>query len=202
MKTVVSVLFGVASALALFLVMHGLISEPPGLDPDPGTGPVLLPFHEIPPEDERKKDRRKPPDPPEQPPRLVQTPIEVPAPEPVAPFPPLDIPDLPSHGDGAYFPPPGRSTGPDRDVSCSVMVPARYPRQQLVDGVEGWVEMHFTVMPDGSIGDAVVVASDPPRVFDREALRAIYRWRCEAGIVEGVAVPRRASQTMQFRIEQ
>ena len=37
--------------------------------------------------------------------------------------------------------------------------------------------MEFTVGPDGSVTGARVVRATPPRVFDREALSAVKRWR-------------------------
>ena len=37
--------------------------------------------------------------------------------------------------------------------------------------------MEFTVGTDGSVTAARVVRADPPRVFDREALNAVKRWK-------------------------
>ena len=39
------------------------------------------------------------------------------------------------------------------------------------------MQIEFTVGTDGSVTDARVVRSNPPRVFDREALNAVERWR-------------------------
>ena len=39
--------------------------------------------------------------------------------------------------------------------------------------------VEFTVAADGSVSNARVVRADPPRVFDREALTAVRRWRFE-----------------------
>jgi protein TonB len=43
----------------------------------------------------------------------------------------------------------------------------------------GEVQVEFTVAPDGSVSDARVVRSNPPRIFDREAVAAVRRWRFE-----------------------
>lgn len=53
----------------------------------------------------------------------------------------------------------------------------RYPPEALRDGLSGEVQVEFTVGPDGSVTSARVVRSTPPRVFDREALAAVKRWR-------------------------
>jgi len=71
-----------------------------------------------------------------------------------------------------------------RQVSASdlrpISTPApRYPVDALRAGRSGEVQVEFTVGPDGSVTAARVVRSDPPRVFDREAVAAVRRWRFE-----------------------
>ncbi|MBJ6979218.1 MULTISPECIES: energy transducer TonB [unclassified Luteimonas] len=55
----------------------------------------------------------------------------------------------------------------------------RYPADALRAAQSGEVQVEFTVAPDGSVSDARVVRADPPRVFDREAVAAVRRWRFE-----------------------
>lgn len=55
----------------------------------------------------------------------------------------------------------------------------RYPPEALRAGQSGEVQVEFTVNPDGSVVNARVVRADPPRVFDREAVAAVRRWRFE-----------------------
>ena len=55
----------------------------------------------------------------------------------------------------------------------------RYPIDALRAGQSGEVQVEFTVAADGSVSSARVVRSDPPRVFDREAVAAVKRWRFE-----------------------
>jgi protein TonB len=52
-----------------------------------------------------------------------------------------------------------------------------YPREAYRDGTAGEVQVEFTVGTDGSVTSARVVRADPPRVFDREAINAVKRWR-------------------------
>lgn len=55
----------------------------------------------------------------------------------------------------------------------------RYPAEALRAAQSGEVQVEFTVAPDGSVSDARVIRADPPRVFDREAVAAVRRWRFE-----------------------
>lgn len=62
----------------------------------------------------------------------------------------------------------------------AISTPApRFPPEALRAGTSGEVQVEFTVAVDGSVSNARVVRADPPRVFDREALSAVRRWRFE-----------------------
>ena len=53
----------------------------------------------------------------------------------------------------------------------------RFPPEALRAGTSGEVQIEFTVGTDGSVTSARVVRSNPPRVFDREAVAAVRNWR-------------------------
>lgn len=53
----------------------------------------------------------------------------------------------------------------------------KFPTEALRAGQSGEVQVEFTVDPDGSVSNVRVVQSNPPRVFDREAISAVRRWR-------------------------
>jgi protein TonB len=53
----------------------------------------------------------------------------------------------------------------------------KYPPDAYRAGTSVEVQVEFTVGPDGSVTAARVVRANPPRVFDREALSAVKRWR-------------------------
>lgn len=55
----------------------------------------------------------------------------------------------------------------------------RYPPEALRAGTAGEVLVEITVGTDGSVTNARVVRANPPRVFDREALNAVRRWKFE-----------------------
>lgn len=52
-----------------------------------------------------------------------------------------------------------------------------YPPEVAAAGVEGFVELQFTISPMGTPVEAEILASEPPGVFDAAALAAIERWR-------------------------
>ncbi|HSM11822.1 MAG TPA: energy transducer TonB [Lysobacter sp.] len=55
--------------------------------------------------------------------------------------------------------------------------PPKFPTEALRAGQSGEVQVEFTVGTDGSVSDVRVVRATPPRVFDREAISAVRRWR-------------------------
>lgn len=55
----------------------------------------------------------------------------------------------------------------------------RYPPEALRAGTSGEVLVELTIGTDGSVTNARVVRATPARVFDREALNAVRRWRFE-----------------------
>ncbi|MBF6023251.1 energy transducer TonB [Lysobacter niastensis] len=53
----------------------------------------------------------------------------------------------------------------------------RYPPDALRANQSGEVQVEFTVASDGSVTAARVVRSNPARIFDREAVAAVRKWR-------------------------
>jgi protein TonB len=88
-------------------------------------------------------------------------------------------------------------TGPIMDVPGAdqseipiVRVEPIYPRRALDRGIEGWVEVEFTVTEVGSISEPTILRSHPSAIFNRAALRAIERWKYEPKLVDGQPVSR------------
>lgn len=73
-----------------------------------------------------------------------------------------------------------RTSESPEQVHLMMSPPPNYPFPAYDARIEGWVRLDFEVLSDGRISDAVVLASDPPFVFDRAALVAIQRWTYEA----------------------
>jgi protein TonB len=81
-----------------------------------------------------------------------------------------------------------------------VRIEPQYPRQALIEGVSGYVVIEFTIEPDGSVSDPKILESQPRRMFDRNAVRAIYKWKFKPRIVDGKPVARRATQRLEFSL--
>lgn len=95
------------------------------------------------------------------------------------------------------------SAGSDTDVIPLVRIAPEYPPRALRRGIEGWVQVQFTITPTGAVTDAKVVAAEPPNLFDEAALRSIARWRYNPKIEDGVAVERVGVQTViRFVLEE
>jgi len=92
---------------------------------------------------------------------------------------------------------PVEPVGETRDAR--VVTPPRpsYPAAAARNRQDGWVEVEFTVAADGSVQNARVVNSNPPRVFDREAVRAIELAKFEPRLDKGQP----AASTLRRRIE-
>jgi protein TonB len=120
-------------------------------------------------------------------------------------MPRMDIPniDVPLvGGDGMFL---GNFQQVDRtaegDIIPVVVIRPMYPREAAMSGTEGWVKVEFTITEAGTVKNPRVVDSKPPRIFNREAIRAIVKWKFKPRVVEGVAVERRATQIIDFTLD-
>ena len=82
-----------------------------------------------------------------------------------------------------------------------VVIRPMYPRDAAISGIEGWVKVEFTITETGAVKDPQIVDAQPPRVFNREAIRAIMKWKFKPRVIDGVAVERRATQVIDFTLD-
>lgn len=201
----VSILIAVVVTLAAFYLMHRLISGSAGerqeMEQPPGIrfGPVEI-EQEFETKDRRKPEPPPPPDTPPPPPDISVTEVE----QVRTPMPDLQLPDLNLGTSGG--PPVLGSFGMDRtaegDIVPLVRINPQYPRDAAMNQIEGYVTIEFTITETGSVRNPRVIDSRPPRVFDREAIRAILRWKFKPRVIDGVAVERQATQTIEFNLDQ
>jgi periplasmic protein TonB len=76
-----------------------------------------------------------------------------------------------------------------------------YPPQALRNGTRGWVEVEFTIMPTGSVGDIAVIAAEPQGVFESAATAAVAEWRYRPRTVNGRPMSQRATVTLRFDVD-
>lgn len=89
----------------------------------------------------------------------------------------------------------------DGELIPLVKIAPRYPRKAALAGKEGWVKVEFTVTELGTVTDVSVIDANPRRMFDREAKKAILKWKFKPRVVDGKAVSRRAVQVIEFKLE-
>ncbi len=78
----------------------------------------------------------------------------------------------------------------DSDVIPIVRVTPQYPLRASERGIEGWVEVEFTISKLGTVKDPFVLNSHPSSIFDRSALKAIRKWKYNPKIEDGEPVER------------
>lgn len=112
----------------------------------------------------------------------------------------ISMPDMTSDLDLAGFSLNG--VQPDSDVIPLVRINPRYPSRALSRGKEGWVQVEFTISRTGTVIDPVIVAADPPKTFNRAALKAIAKWKYKPKLVDGRPEIRPGIQVvLTFKIE-
>ncbi len=80
--------------------------------------------------------------------------------------------------------------GGDRDPVPLVRVEPNYPPRAQQQKIEGYVIVRFTITPVGTTADVEVHRSKPTYIFDREAIRAVRKWRYNPKMVDGAPVAR------------
>lgn len=75
-----------------------------------------------------------------------------------------------------------------------------YPQEARRSRREGWVEVQFTVRPDGHVGAVKVLQSEPGSVFDLAATRAVQRWVFAPATRNGRPVAVSLRQRLDFRL--
>jgi protein TonB len=100
-------------------------------------------------------------------------------------------------GDGVFG---GAGIG-DRDSIPLVRVEPSYPERAAERGLEGWVEVEFTISASGTVRDPKIVASTS-NVFHKAVLDAIRKWKYQPKIEDGKPVERPGERTvLKFTLE-
>jgi len=140
---------------------------------------------------------------PEKPPKPPEVPPEVP---------PQDIDNIDPSAPTINIPPPPVAANVDiggpggmniaeGDYLPIVRVAPVYPARALQRGVEGYVDMSFTVTTTGTVKDPIVMFSTSS-LFERAASRAVVKFKYKPRVVDGVPVEVVGVKTrITFKIE-
>ncbi len=197
MRMTLAGVLGTVVAALLFFLMQGLIQQAPAK-----TGPITcgidLIHRVIQPEPPKPPERRQPPEPPEPVKSdLSQPPIDIPVIDielmqldlntgiNIAPRQKFGTPDL-RQPDGGPILKFGAVTG--------------YPTGPARNRVEGWIEVEFSVLINGSVGDVSIVDEEPRGVFGRHARQSVSRWKFTPRYVDGKPVETRIRQIIRYEL--
>jgi protein TonB len=182
-RIALAMLMAAVVTLGLFFLMQSLIQSGGSALTDAPKGSVLD-FVRVKKEEAiQKKDRKpkKPPKPEQPPPDMAPPQMEAPSPESATSG--MDFgADIAADvslagglalesGDGEFLP--------------IVRVAAVYPRRALQRGIEGYVDVEFTVSKLGSVTSPKVIQAEPAGIFEQAALDATLKYKYKPRVVNG-----------------
>jgi protein TonB len=182
-RLVIAILLAAFVTLGLFFLMQSLIQSGGSALTDAPKGSVLDFVRVKKEEAVQKKDRKpkKPPKPKEPPPDMAPPQMDAPSPQSATSgmnFGADVVADISldgglalASGDGEFLP--------------IVRVAAVYPRRALQRGIEGYVDVEFTVSKLGSVTNPVVTQASPAGIFDQAALDATLKYKYKPRVVNG-----------------
>nr|WP_275658383.1 energy transducer TonB [Vibrio sp. Isolate25] len=78
--------------------------------------------------------------------------------------------------------------GVNQEAMPLYRVEPKYPTKAMKRQVEGYVVLKFTIDPTGRPTDIEVVEASPKRMFERNAIQALKKWKYQPKVVDGAAV--------------
>ncbi len=192
-RFLVSILLGAAVTFGLFAFMAFLVSSG-DRNKEEQLENIIVEVNTTPPKSAAEQRRRVPPPPPPKAPPKQQ------APEPEASNDTgglkFNLPGVQLAGASAGLSAPG-GIGRDGDATPIVRIEPKYPIQAARDGKEGYVILSFTINEVGGVEEVKVLEAKPKRIFDKEAKRALRKWKYKPKVVDGKA-QRRPGLTVQL----
>ncbi|MEC6881947.1 energy transducer TonB [Photobacterium piscicola] len=97
----------------------------------------------------------------------------------------------------------GDGLGKSQQAMPLYRVEPRYPSRALRQGKEGYVVLKFTIDTQGRPIDIAVMDAKPHRLFDKEAIRALRKWKYQPQVVNGTAMAQQGQTVrLEFRLNQ
>lgn len=87
------------------------------------------------------------------------------------------------------------------DVIPLVQVEPRYPANALSRKIEGYVVVGLSINEQGGVESVEVIESQPKGIFEREAIRAAWRYKFKPKLVDGKPVKQNATLPFEFNLE-
>lgn len=187
LRFIASIGVGVVITFGLFVLMAELINSG-AKSKDNEREQIIVEINTTPPESKAQQRNRVPPPPPP-PPKQPPKP-QTPDPEPdIADnsgfnfnMPTVDVGNTSSGLSG-----PGALVR-DGDATPIFRQEPKFPTKAARDGIEGWVQLKFDINELGNVENVSVIDASPKRIFDREARKALKKWRYNPKVVDGKAI--------------
>jgi len=184
-RFLVSILLGALITFGLFAFMAFLVSSGDRSQEEKLEN-IIVEVNTTPPKSSAETRQRVPPPPPPPP----KAPPKAQTPEPESSNTnggiSFNLPGVQLAGASTGLSAPGAGFGRDGEATPIVRIEPKYPIQAARDGKEGWVKLSFTINKIGGVEDVKVIEAKPRRVFDKEAKRALRKWKYKPKVVEGV----------------
>jgi len=194
-RLLLSLILGAVITFFLFVLMAFLVNQE-GSITNAAKEQIVIEINTTPPESQAQTRQRVPPPPPPPPPEPPKQQMVQEASNLDAGTIGFNAPSIDVGGVSGGIGDPAGALMRDGDEMPIARFPPKYPVQAARDGINGWVKMRFSIMPDGSVDEVEVVDAQPKRIFDREAIRALKRWKYKPKIENGVALKRTGVQVV------
>lgn len=203
MKLILAFLCSIIVTGSLFAVMSGMVSSDGAQNNNQGEQTVIDFIRLKQDSDSRVKKRekkeppkpKKPPMPPEQT-AQQNTPMKQIAMRMPNITPDLSLANKSLLGDAQI----GMGFG-DGDVIPLVRMPAQYPSKAKRRNIEGFVKARLEVNVSGTVDSVEIIDAKPRGVFERSAIRALYKYKFKPQIIDGKPQPQTVTQTLEYTLD-
>ena len=185
---------------SVFYLIQSLISRSADLDNDKDKINYIE-FIRIKQNDNLEERTRTLPEKPPKPKRPPQPEVEIDETKP----PPMqnidiDIPDfaLPTDFKGAFLGDVSNLGSGTSQLIPLVKIAPRCPPEAAINGIDGSVVLNLLVNEKGKVVNVKLVSAKPPRIFNKEASRAVRRWQFKPKTIDGAAVSQTGQLTVEF----
>ena len=82
-----------------------------------------------------------------------------------------------------------------------VRMPAQYPNKAKRRHIEGFVKARLEVNALGTVDSVEIIESKPKGVFERSAIRALYKYKFKPQIIDGKPQAQSVTQTLDYVLD-
>lgn len=203
MKLILAFLCSIFVTGSIFAVMNGMVSSDGAENNNQGEQTVidfirLKQDSESRVKEREKKEPPKPKKPPMPPQKTAQqnTPMKQIAMRMPNITPDLSLANKSLLGDAQV----GMGFG-DGDVIPLVRMPAQYPNKAKRRNIEGFVKARLEVNVQGTVDSVEIIEAKPRGVFERSAIRALYKYKFKPQMIDGKPQAQTVTQTLEYSLD-